>query len=212
MEFSGKHTGVSCNFLLQGIFLSQGSNVGLLHCKLWATKEAHTCIALLELLTRTSNIHKYVNQTAVFMYNIICFILQTPFFPKLFRSAVPTPPHFSEFFHLFVIQLDSLKIFICFLLEEWLLYRILLFSVKQQRGALFQYKGVGWGGRWEGSSKGRGCMNTYGWFMLKFDRKQQNSVKLDSFSHSTFYSGILSISEMFSFFNYIKVSLCDYWF
>ena len=46
--------------------------------------------------------------------------------------------------------------------------------------------------------------------MLKFDRKQQNSVKLDSFSHSTFYSGILSISEMFSFFNYIKVSLCDY--
>ena len=25
--------------------------------------------------------------------------------------------------------------------------------------------------------KGKGCMYTYGWFMLRFDRKQQNSVK-----------------------------------
>ena len=29
----------------------------------------------------------------------------------------------------------------------------------------------------EGVSKGRGYMYTYRWFMLKFDRKQQNSVK-----------------------------------
>ena len=34
----------------------------------------------------------------------------------------------------------------------------------------------GWGGRWEGGSKGRGYMHTYGWFMLRFDRKQQNSI------------------------------------
>ena len=33
----------------------------------------------------------------------------------------------------------------------------------------------GWDG--EGGSKGRGYMYTYGWFMLRFDRKQQNSVK-----------------------------------
>ena len=32
-------------------------------------------------------------------------------------------------------------------------------------------------GRWEGGSKGRGYMYTYGWFMLRFDRKQQKSVK-----------------------------------
>ena len=32
-ESPGKHTGVSCHFLLQGIFLTQGSNPGLLHCK-----------------------------------------------------------------------------------------------------------------------------------------------------------------------------------
>ena len=30
---------------------------------------------------------------------------------------------------------------------------------------------------WKGGSKGRGYMYTYGWFTLRFDRKQQNSVK-----------------------------------
>ena len=29
----GKNTGMGCHFLLQGIFLTQGSNPGLLHCK-----------------------------------------------------------------------------------------------------------------------------------------------------------------------------------
>ena len=29
----GKNTGVSCHSLLQGIFLTQGSNLGLLHCR-----------------------------------------------------------------------------------------------------------------------------------------------------------------------------------
>ena len=31
-------------------------------------------------------------------------------------------------------------------------------------------------------SKGRGYMCTYGWFMLRFDRKEQNSVKQLSFN------------------------------
>ena len=43
-------------------------------------------------------------------------------------------------------------------------------------------QGVGWGGRREGDSKGRGYMYTYGCFTLRFDRKQQNSVKQLSFS------------------------------
>ena len=29
----GKNTGVGCHFLLQGIVLTQGSNLGLLHCR-----------------------------------------------------------------------------------------------------------------------------------------------------------------------------------
>ena len=32
-NFSGKSTGVGCHFLLQGIFLTQGSNPGLPHCR-----------------------------------------------------------------------------------------------------------------------------------------------------------------------------------
>ena len=38
------------------------------------------------------------------------------------------------------------------------------------------------GGRWEGCSKGREYMYTYGWFMLRFDRKRQNSAKQLSFN------------------------------
>ena len=40
-----KNTGVGSLSLLQGIFLTQGSNLGLLHCRqilyCWATREAH---------------------------------------------------------------------------------------------------------------------------------------------------------------------------
>ena len=32
-DFPGKSTGVDCYFLLQGIFPTQGSNLGLLHCR-----------------------------------------------------------------------------------------------------------------------------------------------------------------------------------
>ena len=51
-----------------------------------------------------------------------------------------------------------------------------------QTVALYQSRGVGWGGRWEGDSEGRGYMYTYGSFILRFDRKQQNSVKQLSFN------------------------------
>ena len=48
-------------------------------------------------------------------------------------------------------------------------------------GALHQPRGLGWGQRWEGVSKGRGYMYIYDWFMLRFDRKQQNSINRLSF-------------------------------
>ena len=51
-----------------------------------------------------------------------------------------------------------------------------------QTGALYLTRGVAGGGGWEGGSKGRGYMYTYGWFMLRFDRKQQNYVKQLSFN------------------------------
>ena len=55
-------------------------------------------------------------------------------------------------------------------------------SQEIQTESLYQSSGVGWGGRREGGSKGSEYMYTYGWFMLKFDRKQQNSVKQLSFN------------------------------
>ena len=43
-DFPDKHTGMGCHFLLQGIFLTQGLNPGLPHCRQflyhWATREA----------------------------------------------------------------------------------------------------------------------------------------------------------------------------
>ena len=44
-DFPGKNTGMGCHFLLQKIFLTQGSNPHLLYCRQilchWATWEAH---------------------------------------------------------------------------------------------------------------------------------------------------------------------------
>ena len=53
------------------------------------------------------------------------------------------------------------------------------FAQETQTGVLYQPR---WGGRQEGGSKGRGYMYSYGWFMLRFDRRQQNSVKQLSFN------------------------------
>ena len=42
-EFPSKNAAAGCHFLLQGIFLTQGLNLGLLHCRhilyIWAAKE-----------------------------------------------------------------------------------------------------------------------------------------------------------------------------
>ena len=48
---------------------------------------------------------------------------------------------------------------------------------KPKQGLCINLGGGGWGGRREGGSEERGCMYTYGWFMLRFNRKQQNSIK-----------------------------------
>ena len=40
--------------------------------------------------------------------------------------------------------------------------RICCMAQETQTGALYQPRGVGWGGGWEGGSKGREYMYTYG--------------------------------------------------
>ena len=51
-----------------------------------------------------------------------------------------------------------------------------------QTGALYQSRGLGWGSRWEGRSKGMGYMYTHGCFVLRFDRKVQKYKILLSFN------------------------------
>ena len=46
-----------------------------------------------------------------------------------------------------------------------------------QTGALYQPRGVRWGGRWEGGSGGRGHMYIYGGFMLMFWQKTTEVCK-----------------------------------
>ena len=55
-------------------------------------------------------------------------------------------------------------------------------SQETQIGVLYQPRGVEWGARWEEVRKRRGYMYTYGWFMVRLNRKQQNSVKQLSFN------------------------------
>ena len=40
-DFPGKNTGVGCHFLLQGIFLTQGLNLGLLHYRQMLYRLSH---------------------------------------------------------------------------------------------------------------------------------------------------------------------------
>ena len=40
-DFPGKHTGVGCHFLLQRIFLTQGSNPGFPHCRQMLYRLSH---------------------------------------------------------------------------------------------------------------------------------------------------------------------------
>ena len=63
---------------------------------------------------------------------------------------------------------------VCKIDSQW---GICCLAQETQTGALFQPREVGWGGRWEGVSEWRGYMCTYGWLMLRFDIKQQNSVE-----------------------------------
>ena len=60
-DFAGKNIGMGCHSLLQGIFLTQGLNPSLLHCRRflyhWATSEALSSISGLYLPDVGSNCH-----------------------------------------------------------------------------------------------------------------------------------------------------------
>ena len=87
-DFPGKNTGVGCHFLLQEVFLTQGLNLGLLHCRpiLYhlATREAHTyvcvCVCVCVCIYIYMFIYMYVDiHTHVCVSNWFCFSVE----PKL---------------------------------------------------------------------------------------------------------------------------------
>ena len=82
MEFSRKSTGVGCHFLLQGIFLTQGSNLDLPHCR--------------QMLYRLS--HRY-GQLSLFKENVL-YYLTSCMHAKSLQSCLTlattySPPGFS---------------------------------------------------------------------------------------------------------------------
>ena len=50
---------------------------------------------------------------------------------------------------------------------------------------VFQPRDVGWGGEWEGGSRGSGHMYTYGWFTFSYDRNQ--TIKQLSFNEKQMF-------------------------
>ena len=72
-DFPGKNTGVGCHFLLQGIFLTQGSNPGLPHCRQMlyrlSYRQAQYVNTSLSKIDRTSR--QKISKNIVYLINMI---------------------------------------------------------------------------------------------------------------------------------------------
>ena len=54
---------------------------------------------------------------------------------------------------------------ICKIDSQW---KFVVWLRKLKQGLCIHLEGLGWGGRWKEGSEGRGYINTYGRFMLRF--------------------------------------------
>ena len=74
-DFPGKSTGVGCHFLLQGIFPTQGSNPGLLHCRQTLYHLSHQGIIalcnLMKLCTAWLRLQGEMGQGGEFWQNMV---------------------------------------------------------------------------------------------------------------------------------------------
>ena len=61
-------------------------------------------------------------------------------------------------------------------------WKFAIWHKELKSGALWQTRGVVYSGRWEGCSRERGHMYTYGWFVLIYGRNKHNTVKQLSFN------------------------------
>ena len=56
-------------------------------------------------------------------------------------------------------------------IDNW--WELAVWSRELKQGALWQPRGMGWDGRWEGDSRRRLHMYTYGWFVLMYGRNNR---------------------------------------
>ena len=68
--FPGMNTEVACHFLLQGIFPTQGSNLGLLHCRqiLYCPSHQGTCYERMRLINRLIWGKSYSSSPSLLVY------------------------------------------------------------------------------------------------------------------------------------------------
>ena len=76
-DFLGKNSGVGCHFLLQGIFLTRGLNLGLLHCRQSLYPLSHqrfihnTCLCLMFSCLLINCLHSLPNKFQEYQSNSI---------------------------------------------------------------------------------------------------------------------------------------------
>jgi len=101
----GKNTGVGCHSLLQGIFPTQGSNLGLLHCRQNLYCRFHHGILLLILLDIYSEVG--LLDCIVFLFLIFCEIsvlfstavalFYSPISAQVFQLLASSPTLYEHF-------------------------------------------------------------------------------------------------------------------
>ena len=75
VEFFRQEYGVGCHFLLQGIFLIQGSNPGLLHCRHILSHLSHQGTWLYHLFICWATLDKSLNISVLFFHHKLMGIL-----------------------------------------------------------------------------------------------------------------------------------------
>ena len=102
-DFPGKSTGVGCHFLLQRIFLTQGSNLGLSHCRQTLYHLSHQGRPSKWSIT-------FKNCKPLYCTLVTCLILYincTSIFQRLFWKNAPVKYYYNnmlktDFYYLFL--------------------------------------------------------------------------------------------------------------
>ena len=135
-DFPGKNTGEDCHALLQGLFLTQGSNLDLMSPAL-----ASKCF----FTTSTTWEAPWRRLTCVLLGKKRKSLWQQKMRMKASENSIKTSS-------LPYVKLDS----------QW---KFAVWCWELKSSALWQPRGVGWCGRWEGGSRRRGYTYIYRRFM-----------------------------------------------